>query len=120
MTSCSFTWGVSLISSATFSRCTCGNRPPRPSPSGLAPPAAADQAGIAEPEQALGLDPVPGGAEVALLVERHLQDHRLHEDLLAGRIEQLDHPAQRLVVLERRNDDQGVGGAIEVEAHLPL
>ncbi len=216
--SCSLTCGVSLISSATFSRCTWGNRPPRPRPSPPAAPAPAppspsvltgngifcpteispsslfmmrmcgfdststsllvcsalmstpndgmstvavaaepspaasagvstgpripasmvspsalvgcsvlaglrpadDEARVAEPEQALRLDAVPGGAEVALLVERDLQDHRLDEDLLARRIEQLDHPPQRLVVLERRDDDQRVGGAIEVEAHLPF
>ena len=66
---------------------------------------------VAEPEQVLRLAAVPGGAEVALLVERDLQDHRLDEDLLARRIEPLDHPPQRLVVLERRDDDQRVGRA---------
>ncbi len=44
MMSCSFTCGVSFISSATFSRCTCGNRLPRPSPSPPAAPAAAPAA----------------------------------------------------------------------------
>ena len=59
-------------------------------------------------------------AELAVLVERHLEDHRLDEDLLARRIEPLDHAAQRLVVLERRHDDQRVGRPIEVDAHVAL
>ena len=59
-------------------------------------------------------------AELARLVERDLEDHRLDEHLLARRIEPLDHAPHRLVVLQRRHDDQRVGRAIEVDAHLAL
>ena len=67
-----------------------------------------------------GFAAVERRAQLARLVERDLEDHRLDEHLLARRIEPLDHPPQRLVVLQRRHDDQRVGRAIEVDAHLAL
>ena len=80
---------------------------------GLRPPTA--EALVVEPGDVERLRAVERHAEVALLVERDLEDHRLDEHLLARRIQPLDHAAHRLVVLQRRDDDQRVGRPIEVD-----
>ena len=85
---------------------------------GLRPPTA--RLWLSSPGMFERLRAVERRAELALLVERDLEDHRLDEHLLARRIEPLDHPAHRLVVLQRRHDDQRVGRAIEVDPDVAL
>ena len=59
-------------------------------------------------------------AHRAGLVEQDLHNRGLDEDLLARRIELLDDPAQRLVVLEGRHNEQRVRGRIERNANVAL
>ena len=54
------------------------------------------------------------------LVGGDLENEGLDEHLLAGRIQLFDHAAQSLEILERRHDQQRVGGRVEGDAHIAL
>ena len=79
--------------------------------------AADDRAVLPPPDLRRG---APLHPDVQRLVEVDLHDHRLDEDLAAPDVELLDDPHQRLVVVRRRDDDQGVGGLVRRDLHPAL
>ncbi len=52
-------------------------------------------------------------------IHADIHDHPFHEDLQAPDVQLFDNPAQHLIVLGGGRDDQGIGGFIGCDDHLP-